>query len=175
VLGARRIVEVFGHDLAHTPNGDSGSLLDREWMLGRLELDEGSLPVVSEVHHGLQILGLRKPFEGRGEPAKERALVSAMRLVVELEEGVEVLAAQGDPDAPDEGLRLAENRNLETTPNEEELVIDHTGIGIEATPPGSLRLGNSVVVEGRRGTQAGQAFVALSAGRADVPHRFPAD
>jgi hypothetical protein len=132
-------------------------------MLGRLELDEGALTVIAEVHHGIEVLGFWVALEGCREPPEERALMCAMLLFEEAEERVEVLAAQGDPDAPDERLGLARDRDFETATNEEKLFVDYAGVSVEVAPIGALQLGNGVVVERRGCAQARKALVKLSA------------
>src|SRR5262245_21113820 len=130
LLGGRLVGDVQGEDLTDPRHRDSRSLFDGERMLGRLKLDEGALTVISEVHHGLEVLGIRIPLEGRRKPPEERSLVGAMVLVVKPEKRFEVLRAYGGPDAPDEGLPFANDRDFEAATNKEELAIDYASIGI---------------------------------------------
>lgn len=47
VLSVRLIMKVRRENRARTFHGDSSSLFDCKGMIGRFELDEGSLPVIS--------------------------------------------------------------------------------------------------------------------------------
>jgi len=135
-------MKVAGEYFAGARNRDAGSLFDGKRMVCGLERDEGPLTMISQVHHRLEVLGLRVAPERGREPTEEWPGVRTMLFGMHLDEHVEVLAAQRHPDTPDEGVRVSKDRNFEATSNEEELFVDDTDIGVKAATSSPLTLRN---------------------------------
>jgi len=67
-------------DLGHARNRDAVSLLDCKRLIGRLQLDKGSDPVVPQVDAGLRIFSARIERQLSGETSRRkgwRAIASA--------------------------------------------------------------------------------------------------
>jgi len=60
-------------DLGHALNADATSLFNRERMIGRLQLDPGTLGFVAKMDARLETLCARVERQRGGEPPKERA------------------------------------------------------------------------------------------------------
>ena len=88
-----------------------------------------------------------KPKFGR-KPAEERTDMRAFRPIQARDKLIEVWAAQRDPNTPEEGLTRAVHVELEAAANEEELLINDAGIGVEDTAAAAF-LGRNAIA-GRR-------------------------
>jgi hypothetical protein len=122
-------VHVGGIYFAETFHGDPRPLLDRQRMLGRLDLDEGPYPRRADVDVRLEILraGVDKKL-GR-EPPEIGTEFRSVRLIERWNKLVEALAAQRYPSAPDVRFRSPQNRDFDTPANKEEFIVDDAGFG----------------------------------------------
>src|SRR5262245_54725178 len=115
-------------------------------MLGFLELKRGARPLVPQVCPHLEPQRVRVSRQAHGEPSDKRPDMCLTRAVEDLAVLLEVRATHRTPGAPAETSIAAYDRNVETAPNEEVLVVDRAEIGRQHTPALALFRRHGVVV-----------------------------
>ncbi len=115
-------------DLLKALDCDTVPLLERQRVIGGLQLDTRPRGIGAQMHIGLEMQGFRVSWQRVTEPAEVRRFLDAVRGLEERQIPLEVLTAERDPYAIDERVRTPLYRYLQTTPNEEILVSDDTGI-----------------------------------------------
>src|SRR5215213_11571931 len=103
--------ELFG-DPGDPRDGNPAALLDRERVVGGLEVNRGR-NVVPEAEASLQVEGIRVRAEPRPEPSEERPVPAAIGVVPDLEDRPLAGVRDGHPDAKAQGAVEVGYRNLD--------------------------------------------------------------
>jgi len=140
---------VVREDFRNPIDGDTGSLLDGERMIGWLQFDVRPYPVVAKMNAGLQILGAGVKRQFGGQPAEERPDLRTLRCLETGHKLIEVGLAERNPHTPGEWLGCAVNGNFETPQNKEKFTVDNAGVATQRAAIIAIRCRNSLVVKRR--------------------------
>ena len=150
-------------NLDHAFQGDSVPLLDGEWMVCRLQLDEGTDAIVAQVNHGFEIQSVGIQPNVGTEPAKERAMKSSLRFVEEFDELSKVFLTKGSPYAPRQRLVVSYDGDLQRSADEKGIVVDDARVRRKDTTIRALMLGDLKVLDRIVPSERGNPLVNLVA------------
>src|SRR6266567_3688405 len=123
------IMAVEGVDFEQPVERYSALLLQRQRMLGRLQLDFWALAIVLEMQQALEIEGVGITCEPVREPAEPRSETYLLAAVESPDIALEILTRQRRPHAEAEALALTANdRQFEHRAHEEVLAAEHAEI-----------------------------------------------
>jgi hypothetical protein len=141
--------------------GNANALIDAERVVGWLEFDRGANADGVGTNLGLEVQSVGITRHGVAQPPEVGRLgVSAGRMP-QLGRTIEASSAERNPDRPYEGVRRAEDREVDVAGDEEVLVVDDALIRGEQAPRASLLFGDCVVVRRRLEVEASRKLVVV--------------
>ena len=113
---------------------DTGALLDRQRVVGRLKLNKRTFSAVAQMYVALESISAGIDCEFGAKPAEERPLVLPYVSVPQLRYALKACLGNRHPYAPDERILAAKNGYFQAASNKKKLlVVDDALIGAELT------------------------------------------
>jgi hypothetical protein len=147
-------------------DGNPGSLLHGKRVIGRLEFDERTYPVVSQMRARFEVFRARVERQFGREPSEEWTYLRSSRRIEAGRELIETVLAKRNPDSPGERLGFPTHGNFQATQDIELLPVNHAGVATQQTSVVALRGRDPMVSERRLGAEGRHSLVPLGATRA---------